>query len=335
MSVKEQGISSPPVVSSAAKPAMSLALTFLAIGLTFALPVHLVPESARLAVSDEYSVEVANVYACVAWAGWAHFLFAFRGQGRALLRLRDGVEIRRLLAFAAALAVTVAVLFLLRKTWGIVLFSGLVWVYFIDHFIKSEQIFEGRAVPKEPIWRRWLQAYQPLMAFGWLSCVLLNIANVNAYPWLNWTVSLLLGGIILAFGGWQKLSLGTSRQTLIALFFVAESLVWGAFSRYSGPMFLTGVYVFHIAAGSYLHYFGSYFAAHTHSRGKDRALGLLSVVAVNLGVILVGVAVSFLPWLGVLEPVLGIQWFTVWVATHLIASDLFPLFKGLQWSRQG
>lgn len=68
---------------SAARPAVVLGLTFLLLGGTFAL----IPDMQGL-FGGRVSPEAANVYAVAAWAGWAHFLYAFRGQGQALARLK-------------------------------------------------------------------------------------------------------------------------------------------------------------------------------------------------------------------------------------------------------
>lgn len=317
-----------PATRSPAQPAVVLGLTFLLIGLTFALPFRLVPADEVAATSEHWSAEVGNVYACVAWAGWAHFLFAFRGQRNALARLSDGLKTGRLLAFVGCVALTVAVLFGVRWAVGPSLFAAVVWVYFIDHFIKAEQSFEGHQSANVPLLVRWLSLYQPLLTFGWLSVVLLNVGQINDRLWLVWTVSLLLAIVVLAFGGWKKLALGDARATLLSLFFIAEALVWGAFSPYGGPMFLAGVYVFHIAAGSYFHYLGSYFYAQSRSRARDVMLTPLAILGINLLIVALGYAVARYDVLTWLRPVLGIQWFALWVGTHLVVSDVFPLIKG-------
>ncbi len=307
---------------SPSQPAVVLGLTFLLIGLTFALPFQLVPE----AHSGEFSPEVANVYACVAWAGWAHFLFAFRGQGSALARIRDGHRNGRLLAYGACLLLTISVLVGLQWVSGVAAFGAVVWVYFIDHFIKAEQSFEGKRGSPASTLVRWLSSYQPLLTFGWLSVVLMNVGDINSSSWALWGTSLALGAVVLVFGGWKSLATGNVRNPLLSLFFVAEAMVWGTYSRYAGPQFLTGVYVFHIAAGSYFHYLGSYFFA--RSRSKDGLLTPLAILAVNLVIVACGYAVAHQSSLRWLTPVLGIQWFTLWVAVHLVASDLFPVVRG-------
>lgn len=308
---------------SPAQPAIVLGLTFLVIGLTFALPYRLLPDSEIRAMSEHWSAEVGNVYACTAWAGWAHFVYAFRGQSRALTKSADKNRTARLLISSALLILVVAALTGVRALMGVALFGAVVWLYFIDHFLKAEETFEGRKVGV----LRWLGSAQPLITFGWLSVVLMNIGGVNEHPWLLWLVSLALGVGIFWLGGWRSLASGDARSPLLSLFFVAEALMWGTMSRYGGPAFLAGVYVVHIAAGSYFHYFGSYFFAHSKSSGRDRILNPLVIVAINLAIIGLGYCVAFMEPLARLRPILGIQWFTLWVAVHLVVSDLFPTIK--------
>lgn len=320
-------VSAQAPAQSPARPAVVLGLTFLIVGLTFALPFALVPENELSLMSGSLSPEVANVYACVAWAGWAHFLFAFRGQGSALARVRDDLGSKRLIAYAACVIGTILVLLGVRWAIGPALFGAIAWAYFIDHFLKAEQSFEGKDRATVSFWARWMNSYQPLLAFGWLSVVLLNVGGINSQPWVRLGVSLALGAGVLVFGGWRKLVAGDARSPLLALFFIAEGLVWGTYSRYSGPMFLTGVYVFHIAAGSYFHYLGSYFVAHSRAGSKDALLHPLAILAVNFAIVALGFVAARSAWLGWLDPILGVQLFTLWVAVHLVTSDLYPAVK--------
>lgn len=269
------------------------------------------------------SQEVTNVYACVAWAGWAHFLFAYRGQATSLLRFKDGWKWQRMGLSIAALVAIVGVLLGVRSLIGVTLFGVLVWVYFIDHYLKAEFFFSGAGT--ESSVQRWVRSYQPILSFGWLSYVLMG-PEIHQ-PWILWLISLLLGGFILLFGGWKSLSENRSLGPLTSLFFVAEALVWGAFRKHSGPVFFTGVYVFHIAAGSYLHYLESYF--HASSRQPSQRI-MLQAVAVNLFVGGLGYACVRVPQLSGLQSILGIDWFTLWVGTHLLASDLLPPIKAMR-----
>lgn len=299
----------------------ALGLTFLMIGLTFAFPLRLVTLAEQEGFSKDLAMEASNVYALVAWSGWAHFLFAFQGQSRSLVKLGS----KKLVSFGLLLAATIAALTGLRSLLGMTLFGAITWAYFIDHFLKAEAVFGGTSAPKGI--KRWIELAQPLLSFGWLTAVLMNVNRVIDYPWLIWIVSAFLGVISLIGGGWDKLVNGDSRITLLSLFFIAESAVWGTFGRYGGPAFLMGVYVFHIAAGSYFHYFGAYFFAYRKAEGKSAWRAFATVLLVNLAVWTAGYAVAMLPVLELLRPILSIQWFTLWVATHLVASDLFPLIK--------
>jgi hypothetical protein len=144
-------------------------------------------------------------------------------------------------------------------------------------------------------------------------------------PWVLVGVSLGLAAVVLAFGGWKKLLAGITGEPLLSLFFIGEALVWGTYSRYGGPMFLTGVYVFHIAAGSYFHYLGSYFAANSSLGRFDRFLQPITILSINVAIIALGCAVAHFHSLKWLVPMLGIQWFALWVGLHLVSSDIFPL----------
>jgi len=313
-------------------PAASLGLTLLLLGLTFGLPFALVPTQDTRAQFKNLSPDMMNVYACVAWAGWAHFLYAFRGQGLALMRATDPQATRRTFLFVLAVAVSLAALYGVREWLGPALFSGLVWLYFIDHFIKAERAFEGMPIHSPEAKDRWLVSYQPLLTFAWLSIVLLNYRNVTSIPWLFWGVSALLGTLVLLGGGWLRLRGGDPRGPLLSLFFVFEALVWGTISQRGGEVFMAGVYVFHIAAGSYMHYLGSYFMGHSKAKGADRWLHPLFILALNIAVILLGVLVAWHESMTWLRPILGVEWFTLWVGLHLVVSDLFPVIKG--WRRQ-
>lgn len=311
---------------SLAKPAIVLGLTFLLIGLTFAIPLQLTSRPGPF----EFSKEVSNVYACVAWAGWAHFLYAFRGQFVALTKSTDKLVFTKVLVFAIVALLSLAMLAVTRWAITPAVFGAVTWIYFIDHFIKAEEHFEGHLMGSEPIWKRWIRSYQPLMTFGWLTMVLLNIANVTSNMWLLWGMSLSLAAMVFVFGGWNHLSSGRGRIPLVCLFFIAEALVWGAFTRYGGSNFLKGVYAFHIAAGSYFHYLGSYFYGIGQSRGEDKILHPATILVIHVAIFLLGFWTSHnepIPWL---EPILSPAWFTLWVAFHLVMSDFFPMIRKLR-----
>ena len=313
-----------------ALPAASFGLTLFVLGLTFALPVALLPTVNGQTQFKNLSPDMMNVYACTAWAGWAHFIYAFQGQARALRKSPDAVSLKRIALYIGGILVALTALFLLRWGLGVALFGGLVWLYFIDHFIKAELAFEGHAMQRPGSWDRWIVSYQPLLTFGWLTIVLLNVQDVNSRPWPLWGISVLLGAIVL-LGSWNRLKSGDARGPLVALFFVCEALVWGTISQRGGDVFLTGVYVFHIAAGSYLHYFGSYFMGMSRSQGRDFWLRPLTILGLNAAVIGLGILTARNDAFSWLRPILGVEWFTLWVGLHLVVSDLFPTIKS--WKR--
>jgi hypothetical protein len=86
------------------------------------------------------------------------------------------------------------------------------------------------------------------------------------------------------------------------------------------------VYIFHVAAASFFHYLSSYFFANSHSHARP-SLSAPWIAFANLGVLLVGCAVSKVPQLHWGLIVFGTEWFTLWVALHLVASDVMPLWK--------
>jgi hypothetical protein len=166
-----------------------------------------------------------------------------------------------------------------------------------------------------------------MVAFVWLSVVLLNVGEVDSKRWVLVAISSAVTLLVLAGEGWRELIRGNVRGPLLALFFVGEALVWGTFYAYGGPVFLSGVYIFHIAAASYFHYLGSYMYAFERTSGMDRWLKPVAILLVNAMVILAGWASARVEWLSWLTPIIGIQWFTLWVAVHLASSEILPVFK--------
>jgi len=132
--------------------------------------------------------------------------------------------------------------------------------------------------------------------------------------------------VILFTGGGQRLAQGSSFLPALALFFDGEAFVWGTYGPYMHPAFRIGVYVFHVAGASFFHYLGSYAYGHARS-GRDRWLRPVRVATLNLIIIAVCSAAAWLPALRWLSPMLGLGWFTLWVAAHLAASELLPVWK--------
>lgn len=300
-----------------------LGLTFLFIGLAFALPVFLVPSEWQQQVSKVWPGEVGNVFACTAWAGWAHFVFAFQGQAQALARQPAESRAKMSVLYVLLVVVCALVLLLVRIPLGLEYFSALVWVCFVGHFIKAEHTFDG--TPLRPKWL--LKEYQPLLTFAWLTAVLLNVGRITDYRWAVWTTSLLLAVLVLYLGGWRRLFSAESRESLLSLFFVGEALVWGTISYHGQSAFLAGVYVFHIAAASVVHYLGSYMYAISRTQVEKRASYIGLILGGNAIVLALGWATHNLPAFKWLAPVLGVQWFTLWVGVHLASSELVPWIK--------
>jgi hypothetical protein len=103
-------------------------------------------------------------------------------------------------------------------------------------------------------------------------------------------------------------------------------MVWASYRPTEA--FRVGVYIFHIAAASFYHYMTAYFFAESSAtRRQDHALSPAAILLVNAGTMAAGCAVGWLGWMRWLQPVLGVEWFTLWVALHLAASDLMPWWK--------
>lgn len=120
--------------------AVSLALTFLLVGIGYGLPVWLYPNSHTM--RGWLGPEILNLYLLTAWLGLAHFVYAYKGHVTALR-----AQPRRFAWYLLALVVAGGVLVLLRQTLGLRLFGALAWVYFIPHFIKAELHFTAHWSP--------------------------------------------------------------------------------------------------------------------------------------------------------------------------------------------
>jgi FtsH-binding integral membrane protein len=310
----------------ARRPWLALALTFLLLGLGFSLPFPLVKNVPSGIWSGAISPEVLNLYALTAFAGWAHFLYAGRGQYGALSRLRGQWQAGYWMLVIAALAMLLA----LRTLLGVGIFSALVWIWFIAHFVKAEVVFAGDLLPQNT--RPWHTAWAPVASFAWLTAVLFNAGHIQQHRWPLLACSIALAFLVFATGGWTQLFRGGQKLPLIALFFLGEALVWGTYGPYMTPAFRTGVYVFHVAGASFFHYMGSY--AYGSERTHDPLLSIGPILFVNLCVIALGWAEStnwpvsaIQPVQWALAPILGIGWFTLWVALHLAASELMPMWR--------
>lgn len=315
----------PSVVASAPSPAplsggnsrsyLALGVTFLLLGIGFANPFSLVLHPPPGIWEGEISKEALNLYALTAFLGWAHFAYAWHGQWRASLRLpiprRAGYWVAVMVLFAAFLG--------LRSALGVGLFSLLIWGYNISHFIKAEAVFSGRA--------RGQSFVMPTAAFAWFTLVLFPAGPLGSRL-LVFAGTALLAAVALAAGAWRDLSEGRLQMPLLTMFLLGETLVWSGYSPYMSPAFRVGVYIFHIAAASFFHYLSSYFFAQ-RGAATPRRLRPGAVVAANLAMVALGCAADRASPLAPLQYILSPEWFTLWVALHLAASDLLPWWKRL------
>jgi len=178
--------------------------------------------AAREPVAGRGGAVDTEPHAWTAFAGWGYFVFAWRGQWMATSSLPG----RSQAGYWALVAAALGMLAGMRALLGAVLFSALVWIRFIGHFVKAQVVFAGRAAAVAGSWRR---SYQPVFAFAWLSVVLFNVGHIQQHRWLLFGVCLLLGVTMLAAGGWRTLSGETHRLPAVARFFLGESLVWGTY----------------------------------------------------------------------------------------------------------
>jgi hypothetical protein len=167
-------VSNPPPLLS--RPALSIGLAFLLMGLGYAFPLPLVSHAPARMWAGQMAPEILNLYALTAWMGQAHFFYAFRGQAKALARnpKRTGI-------FSVLVALVLVALIETRMILGVGLFSALVWIYFIGHFAKAERVFQSSQSGQRPV---PLAYYQPVLAFAWLSLVLFNVGHLDIRPWL-------------------------------------------------------------------------------------------------------------------------------------------------------
>ena len=205
-------------------PWLALALTFLLLGLGYGLPFPLVPTAPTDLWQGKVAPEVLNLYAFTVFMGWAHFVFAWRGQWAAIRRMRPGWQLGYWMLITVALVALIG----LRSWLGVALFSALAWIWFIGHFVKAEVVFAGAAPDSEVKKTAWHESSQrvldysvsrqPVVAFAWLSLVLFDVGHIQEHRWALFAGCLLLAGSMLAAGGWKQLSHGSHRLPAVALF---------------------------------------------------------------------------------------------------------------------
>jgi hypothetical protein len=298
------------------RPHLALGLTFLLVGVGFSSPLRLVPRPPEHIWQGAISKEALNLYALTAFAGWSHFVYAWRGQWLSSRRFSASNRA----AYWVSVLALLGVLLSLRFWLGVAVFSLLAWIYNIAHFVKAEVFFAGT---------REIRAayYSPVAAFAWFTLCLFAPGPFKNLL-LVFSGTALLAAIILLTGGWRLLASGDIRLPLLTLFLLGETLVWSSYGPYMSEAFRVGIYIFHIAAAGFYHYLTAYFFAESanHSR-QDAALTPATILAINAAIVIAGCAVAWFPSLHLLRPVFGVEWFTLWVALHLAASDLQPWWK--------
>lgn len=302
--------------------APSLALTFLLLGLAYANPVVLLPDDAR--GYGTMGGELLNLYAVVAWMGLAHFVYAFGSQYLTLAR--EGRWKRFVQSLAGTLFIA-AVLLTVRSGMSADWFNFLVWVYFIPHFVRAELHFAERAGRSAVPWAGWSVYWFPSLAFAYLTAVLFMPVQVES---LTVWRCMLVGGAMLvvaagiAGGVLRQLRIAAlSPYALLAFFLVGEGLVWGAYRPYMTPGFQMGVYVFHIAGASFMHYLRGYVFAREKAamQGRSAAGYIAAVLVVNGLVAAMCWALAHFAAGTVAAGAVDVRVFTFWVALHLGATD--------------
>jgi len=302
--------------NATSRPYLALGLTFLLLGIGFAFPLRLAPFPPQHMWEGSISREILNLYALTAFAGWSHFVYAWRGQWLASRRFSPQNRI----AYWFTVAIFLAVLYLLRNWLGIAIFSLLAWIYNIAHFVKAEIFFSGLRQTRTAF-------YSPVAAFAWFTLCLFHVGPLRNVH-IVFAGSLVIAALVLITGGWHLLATGRVRLPLLTLFLLGETLVWASYSPYMSNSFRVGIYIFHIAAASFFHYLTAYFYAESNRKTpKDAMLGSAFIVLTNIFVMVIGLSVAWLPALRWLRPIFGLEWFTLWVVLHLAASDLQPWWK--------
>jgi len=310
--------------------APSLALTLLFVGLGYALPMALFPDTYE--PLPVYGKGILNLYCLVSWMGLAHFFYAYRGQFLTLQK--PGFPWPH---FVIGFILGIVGLLGLRTWVGVSLFNFLMWVYFIPHFIRALVHFKNAGnkysvsttQPVTPLSMYWF----PTLCFVLFTIAVFGLPYVDS-AWQGWTVIAMVAAAVgLGYvGNVFKQLQQTSHSPILLLAFVllAETLIWGAYSPYMHPQFRQGLYIIHVAMASFYHYFRSY--AFAQKQGAPSTwLSLKIILMINLGLIVCG------HWVlntsnetmitSVLSRVFDVNWFTFWVGLHQYASDVFNMIN--------
>lgn len=330
----------------------SLAGMLVLVGIAYSLPFALYPSSHQ--ANGPTSPEILNLHFVVAWMGLAHFIYAYRGQAISLLKTKQ-----KIFPFLSLLAVGAAVLVALRHWLGYMYFSFAMWIYFLPHFVKAELFFSQRlnsdsTQEKSSDARVYLF---PAIAFTFFTFALFAPIEIISNRWNVVALALITLGSGLALRLKEQLKdPRLSKYALLAIFLIAEGMVWATYRKYMVFQFQQGVYVFHIAMASFYHYLRSYdFANLTKRQNTDAVKQSLpnakeqssevqkpgettaqttksaslwtGIVAVNLAVIGLGYLLSNKWPEAPSKYIFDVSYFTFWVGQHQYASDVFNWLK--------
>jgi hypothetical protein len=280
-------------------PACALG-SLLLTGVALALPFSLLPPGGGLLRS--MGTDLTNLYTVTAWMGLAHFVFAYHSQYKKLKVIAAGSlrsELFNYAIYAAILIAVASLLVMFSEALGHAVFAAVVWLYFIIHFMRAELLF----------------------LFG-------KIHRFQSIP--------------------QAYVL-----PVLAYFMFAVVLLWPGPLPWSGAMLSARVLALTAGTGVALASFYHYLRAYQFAMAKTGSqLHLSQVLVINLVVAFLASSLADLnafcnlgdlwpsnpigPWL--LSPIMSaFAWatdtstFVIWVALHLVSSDLCgPIYKFLQ-----
>ncbi|MDQ5936808.1 MAG: hypothetical protein QG574_4144 [Cyanobacteriota bacterium erpe_2018_sw_21hr_WHONDRS-SW48-000092_B_bin.40] len=304
--------------------APSLAGMLLLVAMAFALPFALYPTTHTY--NGPTSHEILNLNFLVGWMGLAHFIYAYYGQAKALSWAR-----KKIAPFLVLLIVGAAVLLELRQLLGYMMFSFVMWIYFLPHFVRAELLFTNTLNDKPEASAKPGVYIFPALAFAFFTFALFGPVEFISNRW-----NLILLGEATVVAGFllnlrqQLKDPQLSKYALLAVALIAEGLVWATYRQYMVFQFQQGVYVFHIAMASFYHYLRAYGYARRIGISKGKPVGkmfLPGILAINFGVIGVGYVLSNYFADAPTRYVFDVSYFTFWVGLHQYASDVFNWLK--------
>lgn len=304
--------------------ASSLAGMLLLTGLAYALPFALYPTTH--AFNGPTSPEILNLNFLVGWMGLAHFVYAYYGQAKALSRAR-----KKIAPFLALLIVGAAALLTLRHFLGYMMFSFLMWIYFLPHFVRAEILFTNTLNEKPEASASAGVYIFPALAFAFFTFALFGPVEIISNRWNLILLAEVTIGAGFALNLRRQLKdKQLSKYALLAVALIAEGMVWATYRQYMVFQFQQGIYVFHIAMASFYHYLRSYdYACRMGiSRGQPvNKMFVPGILAVNVSVIAIAYGLTNYFADAPTRFVFDVSFFTFWVGLHQYASDVFNWLK--------